>query len=152
MDDGFATGVTMTAVWIAIRRPGSANAVKAFPMAAAEAPAQLEGVADMVVSFRSERRYRRVRSFWDDFHQLIDAETIGILREIWMETANCPPAALATRASDMPLQGFVGDLRVPPDPCATIFFPPSHRRESVQPPQCRRRGGADRQGLRHALA
>ena len=122
VDDGLATGATMKAALIAIRRLGAAKVVIAIPVAPAEALADIGAEADAVVCLRSESRFRGVGGFYDDFHQLTDEETVGLLREIWAETADGAAAAISRRPAEIPPLGLAGDLRVPSDPRGIILF------------------------------
>ena len=122
VDDGLATGATMKAALIAIRRLGAAKVVVAIPVAPAEALADIEGEADLVVCLRSESRFRGVGGFYDDFHQLTDEETVGLLREAWSEAVHGAPPSLSKRDAEIPPLGLAGDLRVPPDPRGIILF------------------------------
>ena len=122
VDDGLATGATMKAALIAIRRLGAAKVVVAIPVAPAEALADIEDEADLVICLRSESRFRGVGGFYDDFHQLTDEETVGLLREIWAETADGASAAFSRRAAEIPPLSLAGDLCVPSDPRGIILF------------------------------
>ena len=122
VDDGLATGATMKAALIAIKRQGAAKVVVAIPVAPAEALADIEDEADAVVCLRSERYFRGVGGFYDDFHQLTDEETIGLLREAWSEDAVGSSSNLSKRDAKIAPLGLVGELSVPPDPRGVILF------------------------------
>ena len=122
VDDGLATGATMKAALIAIRRLGAAKVVVAIPVAPSDALPDIEGEADLVVCLRSERRFRGVGGFYDDFHQLTDEETIGLLREAWSEADPGAADGPLKRDAEIPPLGLAGDLRVPPDPRGIILF------------------------------
>jgi len=122
VDDGLATGATMKAALIAIRRLGAAKVVVAIPVAPSDALPDIEGESDLVVCLRSERRFRGVGSFYDDFHQLTDEETIGLLREAWSEADPGVADGPLKREARIPPLGLAGDLRVPPDPRGIILF------------------------------
>ena len=122
VDDGLATGATMKAALIAIRRLGAAKVVVAIPVAPSDALPDIEGEADLVVCLRSERRFRGVGGFYDDFHQLTDEETIGLLREAWSEADPGVAEGPLKREARIPPLGLAGDLRVPPDPRGIVLF------------------------------
>ena len=122
VDDGLATGATMKAALIAIRRLGAAKVVVAIPVAPAEALADIEGEADLVVCLRSESRFRGVGGFYDDFHQLTDEETVGLLREAWSGAVPARRTVCRNAKRRSRRWELAGDLRVPPDPRGIILF------------------------------
>ncbi|MCB1498831.1 MAG: phosphoribosyltransferase [Bauldia sp.] len=85
VDDGLATGATMKAAVTALQRQAASKVVIAVPVAAADALPPIEDVADLVICLRPEKWFRGVGGYYDDFHQLTDEETIGLLREAWSE-------------------------------------------------------------------
>jgi predicted phosphoribosyltransferase len=97
VDDGLATGATARAALAAMRRLGAARTILAVPVAPAEALAELRGDADEIICLHPARFFRAVGTFYGDFHQLTDEETIGLLREAWAEA---PAAAGHTGRAD----------------------------------------------------
>ena len=83
VDDGLATGATARAALIALKRQGATRIVLAIPAAPVEALADIKGYADEVVCLHPARDFSGVGSFYSDFHQLTDEETIGLLRQSW---------------------------------------------------------------------
>src|SRR6266851_4497393 len=79
VDDGIATGATMRVALRAVRRRGPAWLVLAAPVAAAETLAALEGEADETVSVTAPEGLGAIGYYYDDFHQLSDAEVTGLL-------------------------------------------------------------------------
>lgn len=90
VDDGLATGATMKAALIAMKRQGAAKVCVAVPVAPAEAAAEMEDLADLVVCLNPARIFYGVGRFYDDFHQLTDEETVGLLRKAWAEPTKPP--------------------------------------------------------------
>jgi erythromycin esterase-like protein/predicted phosphoribosyltransferase/predicted alpha/beta-hydrolase family hydrolase len=124
VDDGLATGATAKAALIALKRQGAARTVLAIPAALETAVAEMRGHADLVVCLHAVRRFDGVGAFYSDFHQLTDAETIGLLRQGWSEDRGDPggiPASVRREIAVPPL-GLVGDLCVPPDPRGVVLF------------------------------
>jgi len=85
VDDGLATGATAKAALIAIRRRGAARTVLAIPVAPIAALDEMAALADLVVCLEPVLDFPGVGSFYADFHQLSDEETIDLLRQGWSE-------------------------------------------------------------------
>ena len=125
VDDGLATGATMKAALIAIRRQGAAKVCIALPVAPEDALKEISELADLVVCLRPARYFQGVGAFYDDFHQLTDEETIGLLRQGWSETQTTHtdrPAAPVRRQMSIPPLCLVGDLCVPADARGIVLF------------------------------
>lgn len=79
VDDGFATGATMTAALQSLRKARATWIVAAAPVGASAACAELEAQADEVVCpFRIEPFYG-VGHWYDDFSQTEDEEVMALL-------------------------------------------------------------------------
>jgi len=63
----------------AVRRRGPAWLVLAAPVAAAETLAALSGEADETVCVTAPQGLGAIGYYYDDFHQLSDAEVTGLL-------------------------------------------------------------------------
>ncbi|WP_370640167.1 erythromycin esterase family protein [Aurantimonas sp. HBX-1] len=125
VDDGLATGATMKAATIAMRRQGAGKICVAVPVAPVEALADIREHADLVVCLHPAETFYGVGGFYDDFHQLTDEETVGLLRQGWTEVrdaAAAPPARPQKRQVAIPPLGLVGDLCVPPEPRGIVLF------------------------------
>jgi predicted phosphoribosyltransferase len=83
VDDGLATGATAKAALIALKRRGAARIVLAIPVAPEQTLADMREHADLVLCLEPAQPFAGVGAFYDDFHQLSDAETIGLLRQGW---------------------------------------------------------------------
>ena len=81
VDDGIATGNTLTAAVRGARRRGAARVVIAAPVAAAEAAGNLRAVADEVVCLSTPEQLISVSAWYQDFRQLGDDEVVQILAE-----------------------------------------------------------------------
>jgi putative phosphoribosyl transferase len=79
VDDGLATGATMRAALIGVRRQGPRRLVLAVPVAPPETLARLEGEVDEVVCLAAPRHFFAIGVFYDDFHQVPDAEVVALL-------------------------------------------------------------------------
>ena len=122
VDDGLATGATMKAALIALRRWGAARVVVAVPVAPASEIPALHEFADEVVCLFADPQFRGVGGAYADFQQLTDEETIGYLRRAWtVEAATNSGPALGRTVSVGPLS-LQGDLVVPPEPRGVILF------------------------------
>lgn len=122
VDDGLATGATMKAAVIAMRRQGATKVCVAVPVAPEEVVAEFQTLADTVVCLSPERSFPGVAAFYDDFHQLSDEETVGLLRAAWAGTADGRQDAPCRRTLRIAPHGLEGDLTVPVDPRGLVIF------------------------------
>ncbi len=122
VDDGLATGTTMKAALIALRRWGAARVVIAIPVAPASEIPVLQELADDVICLVADPWFRGVGGAYADFRQLSDEETVDYLRRAW--TVEGTPAAGTTlsRTATIGSLGLQGDLVVPPDTLGIILF------------------------------
>lgn len=74
VDDGLATGATMRAAALAVRRLDPARLVVAVPVAAEETCNQFRDVVDAIVCDVTPRPFRAVGLWYDDFSQTTDDE------------------------------------------------------------------------------
>jgi len=81
VDDGVATGLTVTAALRAVRHADPRRVVLAVPVCAPSVLARLEELADEVVCLRSPPMMRAVSLWYDDFGQVSDDEVVALLRE-----------------------------------------------------------------------
>ena len=92
VDDGIATGATMTAALHALRAREPAELVCAAPVAARDSLEQLAPLADMVVCVAIPKRFRGVGEFYRFFPQVKDKEALQILKHTGA-VCNSAPAA-----------------------------------------------------------
>ena len=90
VNDGLATGSTMHAAVLALRKARPARIVVAVPVASPEAFEGLRVEADEVVTLATPRHFRAVERWYDDFQQTTDKEVLSLL-----ELARIRPPALA---------------------------------------------------------
>jgi putative phosphoribosyl transferase len=125
VDDGLATGATAKAALAAVKRRGAARTVLAIPVAPIQTLEDLRGHADAIVCLHPAGDFRGVGAFYDDFHQLTDEETVGLLRLVWAE-GNRPGAEKGSEVTRsqvvIPPLPLAGDLMVPPSPRGVILF------------------------------
>lgn len=81
VDDGVATGVSAQAALRVLRERGAARVVLAVPVGSPRALDDLAGLADDVVCPRRPAGFRAVGQYYDDFHQVTDAEVVAILAD-----------------------------------------------------------------------
>jgi putative phosphoribosyl transferase len=79
VDDGLATGATMTAALHAVREQDPAELVCAIPVAASESLGGVEGIADRVVCPFVRDDFYSVGQYYAKFDQVDDNEVIAIL-------------------------------------------------------------------------
>lgn len=87
VDDGLATGATMKAALVALRRWGAARLVVAVPVSPASTLDDLHGLANQVICLAIPPEFYGVGAVYDDFHQLTDTETVALLRDYWQTPA-----------------------------------------------------------------
>jgi predicted phosphoribosyltransferase len=81
VDDGLATGATMRAAVMALRRLGPARVVVAVPTASPEACADMADVADEVVCAETPDPFLAVGAWYEDFSETSDDDVRRLLGE-----------------------------------------------------------------------
>jgi putative phosphoribosyl transferase len=81
VDDGLATGSTMRAAAMAVRRARPARIVVAVPVAAAETCDEFRDVVDEIVCGLTPEPFRAVGQWYDDFSQTTDEEVRELLAQ-----------------------------------------------------------------------
>jgi putative phosphoribosyl transferase len=85
-DDGLATGYTMIAACVAVRKKTPASIVVAVPVSPRASAAEVQKVADqLVVIHLSDRLAFAVASFYEEFPDMPDSEVIEYLNRPHME-------------------------------------------------------------------
>ncbi len=79
VDDGIATGATVRAALIGVRRAGPQGLVLAVPVAPGDTVAALRGDADEIVCLETPLMFGAISQFYRDFHQVSDDEVIALL-------------------------------------------------------------------------
>ncbi len=116
VDDGLATGATMHAAVVAIRRRHPTRIIVAVPVAAHPPVAQLSRVADEVVACVVPDRFRAVGEWYLDFSPTTDAEVLTALASAG---AGAAPRPVVIPAGDVVL---TGDLVVPAGAPGIVAF------------------------------
>jgi putative phosphoribosyl transferase len=80
VDDGIATGSTMQAAAIFVRRQHPKRLVIAVPVAPPSICAQLASQADEVVALEKPEPFFAIGAFYEDFHQVSDKEVQDLLK------------------------------------------------------------------------
>lgn len=80
VDDGIATGATMRAALLAIRRRQPSKLILAVPVAPARTIERLRAEADEVVCLSTPEDFFAIGQFYKDFHQISDDEVLSYLR------------------------------------------------------------------------
>jgi predicted phosphoribosyltransferase len=81
VDDGLATGATMHAAALAVRRQNPARIVVAAPVASRETCEQLGEVADETICVATPTPFHAVGLWYDDFSQTTDDEVRELLAQ-----------------------------------------------------------------------
>lgn len=79
VDDGLATGATMRAAALAVRKLNPARLIVAVPVAAVETCEQFEDVVDEVICGATPRPFYAVGLWYDDFSPTSDEEVRDLL-------------------------------------------------------------------------
>ena len=121
VDDGMATGATMKAALIGLKRFGPARIVLALPVAPKSALQEIYDQADDIICIYPVTVFRGVGAFYRDFHQLSDGETVGLLKSFDAEPVQ-KATQLYNREVAIPPLGLIGDLSVPKNPQGIVLF------------------------------
>ena len=81
VDDGIATGATVRAALLALRRRGPTNLVLAVPVGPAETLARLRASVDQLVCLEAPTDFGAISAYYREFPQLTDDEVRDALRE-----------------------------------------------------------------------
>ena len=82
VDDGLATGATMTAAVRWARSRGAGHVLVAVPVGSAQSAKALRREADEVVCLYEKRRFGAVGFWYDVFTQVENEEVVTLLREL----------------------------------------------------------------------
>jgi putative phosphoribosyl transferase len=88
VDDGIATGASMRAAIIAVRRRKPMRIIAAVPVVAPATAAELRALADDVVCLAEPPLFFAVGAHYLDFHQLDDGEVTVLLAQARLGGAN----------------------------------------------------------------
>ena len=121
VDDGLATGATMKAALIGLKRSRPARIVVALPVAPKTALQEIYDQADDIICVYPVTDFRGVGAFYRDFHQLSDEETVRLLNLVGSEPAGRERHNFHRQVAIPPL-GLTGDLTVPKNPRGIVLF------------------------------
>ena len=79
VDDGIATGATMRAALLGIRRRSPARLILAVPVAPISAIERLRPEVDEIVCLSTPAEFYAIGAFYRDFHQVTDEEVTALL-------------------------------------------------------------------------
>ncbi|WP_390913777.1 erythromycin esterase family protein [Pseudosulfitobacter sp. SM2401] len=125
VDDGLATGATMKAALIGLKRNSPERIIVALPVAPKAALQEISDQADDIICLHPVTSFHGVGGFYRDFHQLTDDETVGLLGQVstgTTHTADTAKKRIHKRQVAIPPLGLLGDLTVPPDPRGIVLF------------------------------
>lgn len=86
VDDGLATGSTMKAAAIAVRKAGPAKLIIAVPVGAADSLDKLRSDADEIICLRTPTPFYAVGAWYENFNQTSDQDVIQLLNDASRET------------------------------------------------------------------
>ena len=100
VDDGLATGATMQAALMAVRRGQPARLICAVPVASSEALARVQPLADETVCLSVPPLFQAVGQFYEDFPQVSDEEAARDLQQpgLWSLLPDQSPKVGASRS------------------------------------------------------
>jgi putative phosphoribosyl transferase len=85
VDDGIATGTSMRAAILAVRKQEPARVVVAVPVASRDAMSMLGHLVDDVIALAVPDRFGSVGQYYKDFNQVTDEEVTYLLRQYTQE-------------------------------------------------------------------
>lgn len=83
VDDGLATGATMNAAIVAVRKMKPSHIIVAVPVAAADTAARLRASIDALICPLEPRDFFAIGQFYSDFGQTSDDEVKTLLQQAW---------------------------------------------------------------------
>lgn len=81
IDDGVATGASIRAALLALRRKRPATLILAVPVAPADTLELLRREADQVICLATPSPFYAIGAYYRDFHQVSDSEVIALMAE-----------------------------------------------------------------------
>jgi putative phosphoribosyl transferase len=81
VDDGIATGSTVQAAIMALKRREPSRVIVATPVAPRETVAELKALADDVVCLSAPQAFFAISAYYDDFRQLTDEDVVKVLSQ-----------------------------------------------------------------------
>jgi len=81
VDDGIATGSTLKAAVIELRKKNPAKIVIAVPVAPPEATERFKKIADEYICLLTPHHFEGVGQFYNDFSEVTDEEVMSILKQ-----------------------------------------------------------------------
>jgi len=121
VDDGLATGATMKAALIGLKRFCPARIVVALPVAPKSALQDIYDQADDIICVHPVTAFLGVGAFYRDFHQLSDDEMVMLLNSVGTASSQVAQSIHKRQVAIPPL-GLTGDLAVPKAPRGIILF------------------------------
>lgn len=85
VDDGLATGATMSAALEALKPHHPREVVVAVPVAPADTISNLRSSADEVICLATPAHFNAIGQWYQDFHQVSDAEVRQLLDRFWKQ-------------------------------------------------------------------
>ena len=87
VDDGIATGATMKAALISVRKRGAKSIILAIPVASLSALRMLEQEADKTISLFTPQHFYAIGQFYRNFEQTSDQEVKELLKKNKIESS-----------------------------------------------------------------
>jgi len=93
VDDGIATGLTVSAAVQSLKRRHASRVTVAAPVASSAAEELLQGMADDVVIVWVDPRFRAVGQYYERFDQTSDDEVVDTLESAWSRSSADQPGS-----------------------------------------------------------
>ena len=126
IDDGLATGATMSAALKATRAQDPSRLICAVPVAAHESLAEVAELADEVVCLATPAPFFAVGQYYTNFSSVSDEEVAQVLaaHAVGRNPVQSGPVPVEQRAVKIPAGSVVleGDLCSPPSPRGLVIF------------------------------
>lgn len=87
VDDGVATGLTMKAAILSIRKEAPNSIILAVPVIPFDRVDEFQNLVDDLIALQTPKNFYAVGQFYEDFHQISDEEVIQILKNLEKDKA-----------------------------------------------------------------
>ncbi len=81
VDDGVATGLTMKAAILSVRKEAPNSIILAVPVIPFDRVDEFQNLVDDLIALQTPKNFYAVGQFYEDFHQISDEEVIQILKK-----------------------------------------------------------------------
>jgi putative phosphoribosyl transferase len=95
VDDGVATGSTVSVACRSLKKMGAKNIIVASPVCSRESISFLSGVADEIICLEKPTRFFAVGAWYEDFSEVTDEDVVHILQNFVQPARTSPTLGLS---------------------------------------------------------